>query len=184
MKKSIIILASLVLVLSAFAPPQNLPLTFHIYMPIIVFNPPGSVRGTFLSQVGDPITIQDFANLYTPITNANLYLAEVRWCPDHQCGVAILDLVNNPRTITDSGGSFEFFYVDPGDYALIYYDVTSLPPTYHLISQPTSTEALWFSVESNRLTDLGTMKYSCFPTYCLPMSPDGEAINLSIEIKK
>jgi hypothetical protein len=181
MKKAILILAVLVLILSAFAPPP----VFYYYMPIAfgpLPGPPGSVRGAFLRQVGDPITIQDLANLYTPIIGANLYLAEVRWCKgEHpQCGVAILDLVNSPRTITNSNGGFGFSLVSPGDYALVYYEF----PIAYLISQPMSAEALWFSVKSNKLTDLGVMKYSCFPTYCLPMSSESKAIYLSLKIIK
>jgi hypothetical protein len=156
--KKILIPVILVLVLSAFAPPP----IFYYYIPIAFGPNPGSVRGTFLRQVDDQ---------YAPIVGADLYLAKVKWCDDHQCGVAILDLVNSPRTITDSSGGFEFLSADPGDYALVYY---KFPATY-LISQPTNSAALLLSVESNRLTDLGTMEYSCFPTYCMPISSDGKS---------
>jgi hypothetical protein len=95
----------------------------------------------------------------SPITNVNLYLAEVITDKTGKDIVAGLDRVNSPSSLTDDKGKFAFINIKPGRYSLILDMVMS----QYLMNYPGKEKTIIVQVEQGNEIDLGVLNYDSLP---------------------
>lgn len=110
----------------------------------------GIVKGTILIEQNGK---------YLPLKNVDLYLSEILMSPNGIAGVAALRAGSDPRTTTDDQGAFKFNNIAPGKYGLVLY----LVMRSYLIDQTDKKASMIITVDANRTTDLGILKYQDFP---------------------
>jgi len=95
----------------------------------------------------------------TPVSNTNLYLAEVIKDASGKDIIAGLDRVKSPNTSTDDDGKFAFVNIEEGTYALILDVVTN----QFLLNYPTGKDSIVVDVEAGKEFDLGELNYDSLP---------------------
>ena len=101
------------------------------------------VHGIFLREVQE-----------TPISEANLYLAEIIPSDNADLKVAGLDTTTAPHAITNANGEFIFTDVEPGEYALAF--VTPIGSA--LVPDPNNPgKDVRLKLEAEQVVDLGTL---------------------------
>ena len=95
----------------------------------------------------------------TPVSNTNIYLAEVIKDASGKDIIAGLDLVKSPNTTTDDDGKFTFVNIEEGTYALILDVVTN----QFLLNYPTGNDSIVVDVEAGKEFDLGELNYDSLP---------------------
>ncbi len=94
-----------------------------------------------------------------PVRNAILYLARTLKDSAGNESVAVMDPVNSPKTLSDDEGRFMFPNVEPGNYGLVLFAIT----TSYMLNQPDTNESFVITVTAGNQTDLGTLIYSSLP---------------------
>ncbi len=94
-----------------------------------------------------------------PVTNQQLYLADILKDAAGVERAASYDPANSPRAFTDSAGHFVFYSVKPGRYTLFLDMVVQS----FILLKPGSQENIIISVSAGQTTDFGTLLYDALP---------------------
>jgi len=110
----------------------------------------GTVTGVLMLQSGGAAI---------PVTNQQLYLADILKDAAGVERAASYDPASSPRAFTDSDGHFVFYSVKPGRYTLFLDMVVQS----FILLKPGSQENIITSVSAGQTTDFGTLLYDALP---------------------
>jgi hypothetical protein len=94
-----------------------------------------------------------------PVSQTNLFLAQVIADANGLKFAAGLNPFTDPMSVTEEDGSFEFRNVTPGEYTLILDQSTSM----YILYTPDTQDGLIFDVENGSVVDLGVLDYDDLP---------------------
>lgn len=133
--------------------PLNSPLAQATEIPI-----PRPTQDATLGQVKGRLMLRSGAEAQ-PLPGRILYLAELTKDASGAETAAGLDRIASPRTFTDVDGTFTFYNVPPGRYALIY----DLVRNAYMLRNPDRDDDLIITVATGGVADVGTLAYNQLP---------------------
>lgn len=106
------------------------------------------------------VVIGRFLGDHKPVSNAILYLAEVKKGENDKEMMAAYSEIDSPKAYTDADGNFVFANILPGKYGL----VLNMVAAEYLLHEPKDdSKDLLFVVEIGKTTDLGELDFTGLP---------------------
>lgn len=159
LNRILITCAIAILACAACAAPPATPLGSPLNSPVATEIPiPRPTQDATLGQVKGKLMVKSGAEAQ-PLPGRILYLAELTKDASGAETAAGLDRVASPRTFTDVDGTFTFYNVPPGRYALIY----DLVRNAYMLGDPNRDEDLIITVPAGGVADVGTLAYNQLP---------------------
>jgi hypothetical protein len=94
-----------------------------------------------------------------PLNNTVVRLAKVFWNNDKSDGAFVVEGGTSPSVITNLNGDFAFTNIDPADYVVVVGDLEG----ENEIIPDTNGKAKIFTVEADKILDIGTLKVKLQP---------------------